>query len=571
MSIFTQRRTAKLLRMAFLLLFVADSLPAATVGADVVWTTYQAEQGVTTGEKLFSRSYGDIANEAVDHACVKLSAANQQVTWKVAKPANAIVIRACVPDSPEGGGMGHTLSVAVNGTFRQKVTVSSAHTWLYGADPNGNDNKPGTGTPHAFFDEARQMLPGPPLSPGDSITVYKQASDNAPWYVIDLIDLELVGQPPEMPEGFLSVTEFGVLSDDGVDDSAALKACVEKARAEKKGVWFPPGLYHQTEPLVVDQVRVLGAGPWFTNLRALGKSKPGHFSGNVGFRLSGGDAQISGFSVEGTLTARSTEAIQHGVTGSGERHLVDNIWVRHTTTGGWIGPCSNVVVRRCRFHDTYADGLNFNNHSVDVLVEQNHCRGNGDDGLAVFSSTEKGGVSGACRNITLRQNSCEGQRWGNGVGVYGGDSIVVESNLITSVNRITGLTVSTGFASWPLSNVTIAGNVIIDCGGTGFNQKFPALYAYMPGKDISGLLIKGNVIRDATFEAIKVVATANGGVLEATISENSIESPGSTGIHIQGDVKGRLTLKNNDFRMPKDKAKLLNQSKPAQLILASDL
>ena len=70
MSIFTQRRTAKLLRMAFLLLFVADPLPAATVGAAVAWTTYQAEQGVTTGEKLFSRSYGDIANEAVDHACV---------------------------------------------------------------------------------------------------------------------------------------------------------------------------------------------------------------------------------------------------------------------------------------------------------------------------------------------------------------------------------------------------------------------------------------------------------------------------------------------------------------------
>jgi hypothetical protein len=93
----------------------------------------------------------------------------------------------------------------------------------------------------------------------------------------------------------------------------------------------------------------------------------------------------------------------------------------------------------------------------------------------------------------------------------------------------------------------------------------------MPGKDISGLLIKGNVIRDATFEAIKVVATANGGVLEATISENSIESPGGAGIHIHGEVKGKLTLKGNDIRMPKGRTKLLNQAKPAQLVFISDL
>ena len=64
---------------------------------------------------------------------------------------------------------------------------------------------------------------------------------------------------------------------------------------------------------------------------------------------------------------------------------------------------------------------------------------------------------------------------------------------------------------------------------------------------------------------------AEAGVLEAMITENTIESPGGAGIHIHGEVKGKLTLKGNDISMPKGRTKLLNQAKPAQLVLISDL
>lgn len=545
--------------------------PPGPGGAAVPWTTYEAEQSTTTGEKLVSRIYGDIANEALNRSCVKLSATNQYLTWKVRGPANALVIRACVPDAANGGGASCTLTVAVNGTARQKVTLSSLHSWLYGEGANGNDNTPGKGTPHAFFDEARDLLTGPPLKAGDTITLYKQAADAAPWYVIDLIDLELVPPPPDKPADCLAVTDFGAVPDDGKDDAAALAACVDKARAEGKSVWVPVGTFHQTRPLALDRIKVRGAGPWHTRLTGLGGLKPGDFNGNVGFKVTGSDAEVSGFTVDGSVTTRSKDALQHGVTGGGDRFRIEDLWVRHTNTGVWIGPCSNGVVRRCRFRDTYADGLNINNHSENVVVEENHSRGNGDDGFAVYAGTDKGGAAGPCRNVALKRNTAEGQRWGNGIGVYGGDAIVVESNLIVSANRCAGITVSTGFGSWPLNGASITGNVFVDCGGTAYDQQFPAINVYVPGKDVLGLTVKGNTIRDPLFAGINIAGTPSGGVLDAVLTENSIQSPGGNGIQIRDSVRGRLALKSNRVSGERGKAKLLNQSKADQLKLTSDL
>lgn len=547
--------------------------PAATVGATVPWTTYKAEFGTTTGEKLTSRVYGEIANEALYHTCIKLTATNQYITWKVRNPANAIVIRSCVPDAPKGGGQDYTLTVAVNNAARQKITLSSRHSWLYGKDANGNDDTPGTGTPHAYFDEARALLTGPPLKTGDTITLYKQAADTAPWYVIDLIDLELVAPPPSKPEDCLAITDFGAVANDGKDDTAGFKACMEKARAEGKAVWVPAGSFHQMEPIVLDKIKVRGAGPWHTLISSLGPHKPNYFPGNVGFRFEGNDAEVFGFTIDGSVTTRSDNAIQHGLTGSGQNLRAEDLWVRHTGTGGWLGDCSKVVIRRCRFRDTYADGFNINNHAEDALIEENHCRGNGDDGLAVFAASSKSGAKGTCRNITLKNNTMEGQRWGQGMGIYGGDNIIVDRNLVVSANRCAGIIVSTGFESWPGNGISLTGNVITDSGGTAYDQRYASLYLFVPGKDLAGIQVKGNVIRDAPFNAIDItgVPGASAGSLEATLADNTIESPGGAGIHITDTVRGKLTLKSNKITGQRGKPKLLNASKPDLLDLKSDL
>lgn len=557
----------------FLTAYPAEAADAAdAAGAAMPWQTYESEAGSTNGEKLTSHTYGEIANEATHHTCVKLAARRNYVAWKIAAPANAMVIRACVPDSPDGTGAEFSVSLAVNGVFRQKLMLSSRHSWLYGNTDNGNENSPAEGLPHAFFDEVRVPLVGNPLKRSDSISIYLDVGDTAPWCVIDLVDLEQVPPPPSKPEGYLSVTDFGAVPDDGKDDFAAITACIEKARSDGRGVWIPPGVFHQTAPIVLDHVKVRGAGSWHTQLTVLGAPKPYVFAGNAGFKLSGSDIGLAGVSVKGTVTRRSKSDLQHGVSGSADRFLIVDLWVSHTNTGGWIGSCSNGVIRRCRFRDTYADGFNVNNNSTNIIVEENHSRGNGDDGLAVYSGRDKGGAVGNCRNIVLRSNRCESQRWGNGIGVYGGDEITIENNVVLSANRCSGITVSTGFESWPANGVTVSGNVFIDCGGGAYRQPWPAIYVYVPGDNLQGLVIKGNTVQNSTFDGIKIVGTKDKGLLEAVISQNLIKSPGANGIQITGEVRGNLSLAGNKINaVPKGKAKLVQQADSAQLRLQSDL
>jgi hypothetical protein len=562
----TQVITPAIIGLAALLQYSA--ILAEPAGATVPWTTYKAEAGATNGEKLTSRTFGELANEAINHTCVKISANGQYVAWKITKPANALVLRACVPDIPEGGGADYTLSLAVNGVFRQKLALSSRHSWLYGEGESGNDNAPGTGPPHACFDEIRLLLPGAALKPGDS--------DTAPWCAIDLVDLELAPPPATKPADFLSVTDFGAVPDDGKDDLVALNACMAKAKKESKGVWIPPGTFHQTAPLDLDHVKVRGAGSWHTHLTALGTPKPNVFAGNVGFRLAGSEIEASGVSVDGTVTRRSTDDIQHGVSGSGGRFHLEDLWISHTQTGAWLGPVSNGVITRCRFRDTYADGLNVNRHSHDVLVDQNHARGNGDDGIAVFSGREKDEAKkpgdAPCRNITVRHNTCEAQRWGNCLGAFGGEGIVVENNLAISANRCAGITISTGYGSWPAKGITIRGNTFIDCGGTAFKQRWPAIYVYVPGENLEGLIVQENNIQNSTFDGINIVGAVGKGSLAATVANNSITAPGGNGIHVQDAVHGSLAIKGNLVTgTPKSMLKLSNQSKPTLLQLRSDL
>lgn len=276
----TVRSFGSLFAVAFGFLLAAP-VWAVDAGAQLPWISYQAEAGRTNGERLVSRTPGEIAAEAVGRAAVQLTAAGQYVEWRVQRSANGVVVRFCVPDPPQGGGAEASLTLLVNNQVRQKVILASAHSWLYGTSPNPQDNAPSVGPAHAFFDEVHFLLDGSPLRAGDSICLLKHAGDTGAWVILDQIDLEPVQPPTTIPDKFLVVTDFGSVADDGKDDSAALRSCVERARAEKKGVWIPAGTFHQTEPLRVKEVKVRGAGIWHTRLTAIGLPPAKLFPGNV--------------------------------------------------------------------------------------------------------------------------------------------------------------------------------------------------------------------------------------------------------------------------------------------------
>lgn len=222
-------------RLAFFLCFAISSFARARSGADIPWTTYEAEDMKTTGAVLGPR-YDPflVETESSGQKCVKLAATGEYVEFTAEAPANTIIVRYSLPDAADGGGINSTLSLYQNGKLIQKLPVTSRYSWLYGKYPFTNDPK--AGKPRDFYDEVR--LHGVAFARGDVIRLQKTDAD-APYCIVDLVDLEEVGPPQAAPANSLSVANFGAGGTGGSDDTKALRHCITEARKAGKIVWVP--------------------------------------------------------------------------------------------------------------------------------------------------------------------------------------------------------------------------------------------------------------------------------------------------------------------------------------------
>ena len=112
-------------------------------------------------------------------AYVWLTNLNDSVSWtNPVDGANAVVIRDCIPDAPNGGGITATIDLYVDGVFRQGITLSSKQSWNYRNNPTNTtpDDPTGGGTPWHFYNEDRAFITGAPIPAGSIITVAKRRS-----------------------------------------------------------------------------------------------------------------------------------------------------------------------------------------------------------------------------------------------------------------------------------------------------------------------------------------------------------------------------------------------------------
>src|SRR5580658_3883003 len=165
---------------------------ASALGAIVPWTTYEAEDMMVSGGTILGppglapNKNNHLPNvvemEASGGRCVKLGSAGASVQFIAKAPANAIVVRYCIPDSVDGVGLDSALSLLVNDKQVATMPVTSRYSWRYGAYTF--TNKPSDGNPRNFFDEVR--LKGLSIKQGDQVRVQKTAKDDADYCIIDL-------------------------------------------------------------------------------------------------------------------------------------------------------------------------------------------------------------------------------------------------------------------------------------------------------------------------------------------------------------------------------------------------
>ncbi|MFJ7103654.1 galactose-binding domain-containing protein [Streptomyces albogriseolus] len=556
-------------------------------GAAVPYTEYEAEDGAYRGSLLTAdpvRTFGhtNFATESSGRESVRLDSTGQYVEFTSTTATNSIVVRNSIPDAPGGGGTEATLSLYADGTFVRKLGLSSKHSWLYGTtdQPEGL-----TDTPQAdarrLFDESHALLDGT-YPAGTTFRLQRDADDSAAFYVVDLIDLEQVAPPAEKPAGCVSVTEYGAVPNDGIDDTTAIqRAVTADQRGEIDCVWIPAGQWRQEQKILTDDpldrgefnqvgirdVTVRGAGMWHSQLHTLtpphqagGINHP--HEGNFGFDIDD-NTRISDLAIFGSGTIRGGDGGAEGGVGLngrfGKNTRISNVWIEHANVGVWVGrdhsnipdlwnPADGLEFTGMRIRNTYADGINLTNGSHDSTVQNSSFRNTGDDALAVWSSKHvKNPAADTGHDNHFRNNTVQLPWRANGIAIYGGHGNTVENNLVYDTMNYPGIMLATDHDPTPFSGQTlIAGNGLYRTGGAFWNedQEFGAITLFAQGLDIPGVVIRDTDIHDSTYDGIQFKA-GGGAMPDVRISDVTIsKSNNGSGILAMGGARGSATLTN---------------------------
>ncbi len=560
---------AKMLLLGLILtLLVSLNSAVASTGATVAWTTYEAEAMTINGGTILGPPpvsvdknavvTNTVAGEASGRQCVQLAGTGQYVQFAAQAAANTLVVRYSVPDTADGVGADYTISLYINGNFVQKIPVTSKYSWLYGGYTFSNN--PGDGNARNFFDEARVM--NLTINPGDLVRLQMDTNDTAAYYIIDLVDLELVGLPLTQPNGSQSVMACGATGDGVTDDTVAINSCVSQGG----NIWFPPGNYLVTGDINVPPgTTIQGAGMWYTTF----VGNPATYAnqqGRVRFNGEGSNTHFADFAILGKLNYRNDSEANDGFSEVfGTNSSIARVWVEHTKTGAWLANALGMLVTDCRFRNTIADGINIDVGMQGCIVSNCTARGTGDDSFAIWPATYRTATYQPGYNV-FTHCTAQSPWFANCCGIYGGISNQVENCRFVDAPDGCGILIA---GTFPIGPYVFAGTTVaqrcdlVRCGGFDPGWQWRGALTLCPQNiDINGVQINNLNISNSLSYAIQIADPGGGVVTNATMSSvnasgyalgvnvfhpqnnccSNVFVDGVFGVLARSDAKGSITV-----------------------------
>ena len=506
-------------------------------GANLPYTRYEAEEASRSEGTSLERSddLESTAIEASGQSYVALTSKDSSVDFTASVPGNALDMRFTLPDHTSG-----RVDVRVNGETAATLDLSSEAAWQYVGGDHVYDEPsqaPSTTSARFRFDEAHTLL-NRQVHKGDHIQIVKVGDDqNA--YGIDFIELEEALPEISRPAGAVSIADYrGAKPGDGVDDSDALIwAMNEAANSASKTVYIPAGSWELGRKIGVDHsdLTIRGAGMWYTNLRFTSDQAGG---GGFVFDRGVGGVTVTDFYMSSALTSRYGEKAQYkGFAGSaGANTRVANVWVEHFECGFWMGDyvdasqmtyTDGMVIENARIRNNFADGVNFAQGTANSTVRNSSVRGNGDDGLASWSSIDASTNSQArvAEANSFVDNTIELGWRASGIGIFGGKSHLIRDNLLINNFSGAGIRLNTVFDGHNFDlntdgGITIAHNKLVRSGTTNdfYGNTRGAIDFQEVKGDIRNVSVSDNVIVRPYAEEIR----ADFGLGESALSSRGI-------------------------------------------------
>lgn len=445
-------------------------------GAKMPYTTHEAENATVENGATIQQSTDmeSTAVEATNQTYVELPKKDAAVTFTVTEPANALNVRYTIPDGASG-----QLDVQVNGSSVGNLDLSSHSAWQYLKGDQEYDQAIDGSSARFRFDETRLLLKDIQLKSGDKISLVKKKDDNVPCG-IDFIELEQAPAPVAQGENSISIVDKGASANDDSDDTSALLAAIDEAKASGKSVYIPEGRFNFDKQVNIeaDNLKISGAGVWHTQLHFTSDKR---YGGGIVFGHNSNGIELSNLYMDSNLTSRYNEDAQYkAISGTlGKNSHIHDVWVQHFEVGMWIGDydqtgnmkyTDGLVVENARIRNNLADGINFAQGTKNSTVKNSNIRGNGDDGLAIWSSISDGTNAAAEENNKFLNNTIESGWRAAGIGIFGGKGHEISGNLIKDVFAGAGIRVNTVFAGHNFdqndTGIKIHDNTILRSGTT---------------------------------------------------------------------------------------------------------
>ncbi len=524
---------------------VQQSTASAATSRGLPFDEYEAEDAQTGGTIIGpDRRFGTLAAEASGRRAVRLNGAGESVEILLRAPASALTVRYAIPDSADGSGLDSQLLVHANGVSVASTLITSRYSWFYGKYPFSNN--PRDGGAHHFWSEVRIVLPRL-LPAGTRLAVSTALNSPASWTAIDVIDAEVIPAIVPQPADALSVVAFGADPSGKRNSQTSVFAAVKVARETRRPLYFPVGRYRIDGHVVLDRVKVVGAGPWFTVLfgKGVGLCSRPH-------ALPSTDVHVRDISIEGMVDERRDDQPLSAICGRFSRSSFSNMFLHRTKVGVWIdGPGENLLLQRLRITDQTADGINLHRGIRSAVIKGNFIRNSGDDGIALWSEKD------ANSDIIIRDNHVVAPILANGIAIYGGRNIVIAGNVVAdTVTQGGGIHLGTRFKSASFSgSIDIRHNQLVRTGSFDPNWRFGvgAIWFYALEQPIAGarITISNLRIEDSSCEAVQFIGShpTSSISLDGIDIRNSgdmllaFQSPGSITVRALHDIGKRTTTK----------------------------
>ena len=488
-------------------------------GASVPYTRYEAEEASRSDGTTLERSddLESTAIEASGQSYVALNNKNSSVDFTATSAVNALDLRFTLPDHTSG-----RVDVRVNNETVATLDLSSESAWQYVGGDHVYDES-GAGLSARFrFDEVHTLL-GRQVQKGDHIQIVK-VGDDQNSYGIDFIELEQAAPAIERPEGAVSIADYNnARPGDGVADDAALAAAMDAAaNTSSKTVYIPAGTWEFSGKIGISHpgLTFQGAGLWYTNIFFTSDQAKG---GGIVFNHGASNETLTDFAMSSNLKSRYNQEAQYkGFSGeAGDDTRVANVWVEHFECGFWMGDyvdasqmlyTNGMVIENARIRNNLADGVNFAQGTKDSTVRNSSVRGNGDDGLASWTSNDTYSHSEAriAEGNSFIGNTVELGWRASGIGIFGGKSHVIKDNLIVNNFSGAGIRLNTVFDGHNFDlntdqGITIAHNKLVRSGTTDdFYGKTRGAIDFQEAKgEIRNVTVSDNLIVRPYAEEIR--------------------------------------------------------------------